>query len=190
MVLSTIFHLPIAYERVLARPNDGLSVLVALLTATVFAAGVYILVSEPILSLFFFFMNLVQWFVFTLVLWFFGIAHSGRKRYYKEVTFSQCAALTSKLWTINLFGAAIMFVFVIISPYITYNYLFPVLAVLAIISLVLLVAWVVSSIVMLKVVFEAESFKLFINWVFLLVLNAFVVGFISNIIMRNFLLVW
>ncbi len=187
MVLSAVFHPSKAYEKIFNYPNNGLSALVALLTAIVFAASVYILVSEPVLSAFSFFMNLIQWLVFTVVLWFFGLAHTGRKKHAKEITFSQCAALTSKLWTINLLGAVIMLIFVGIIPYLAYAYLLPVLVILVVIAVMLLVAWIVSSIIMLKVVFETESLKLLVNWVILLILNAFIVGFISNLIIRTIL---
>ncbi len=184
MVLSVVFSPTKAFEETLAHPSGGAAFLVAIIAAIFFAVSSYLLTKEPIIAAFFLVLNFVQWLVLAVLVWFFSVAHTRKKKGSEYVSFSESASVTSKLWQINLLSSVLMLILILIMPFLPNLAFLAVLIIFGVIFVILLIGWLVASFKMLKVVTSKKGASLFINWIIVLVLNALIISFISGILLK------
>jgi len=117
--------------------------------------------------------TLVQWFVFSGVVWMFEFMLKKKKRSFKDRSFDEIATATGKLWILQLyfsFIALFSIVFIIIN--LPFNFIFFGLFVIAII--VLSLAFINASFTLIKTVLDAETLKAIIAWILMMVLNGLI----------------
>jgi len=182
MVFSIITHPTRVFTNCFDSPKNGKSLAVVFLTAIITALAGYALLGNVLTAGLFFVTALIQWFVFSIVVWFFGFAHNGRVKKNQRVSFSQIVSVTGKLWTLNLASTILMLFMALIVPYASDILLLIVFAIMAILFIILFIGWIIASIKMIKVVTGAKKGKLVINWIILIILNGMVISFITFLI--------
>ena len=168
-----------AFESAFERPRLGVAAVVVLLTAILSALASYIFLSDVMQAGFLLVASLIQWFVFTVIVWFFEFVHVRKRKQLSGTKFSQVASVTSKLWTINLIGSILLVIMALIVPIGSNLLLAVLLPIVLILFIVLVVGWIIGSVKMLKVVTGAKKGRLFINWLILVILNGVLFSFIS-----------
>ena len=182
MSASVLFQPTAAFEDAFHNENAKGALMVVLLTGLFTALAVYFISANIFTSAFTFLMNIIQWLVFAGFVWFFEFVHVRKKKHLVGVNFSQCLSVVGKLWTINLL-AAIVFAFTSYFAPIASAGLVMFLGILLVLSsLILIVAWLIASFKMLKVVFGAEKLKLILNWIIINLLNGLVFGLVASVI--------
>ena len=182
MSASVLFQPTAAFEDAFHNENAKGALMVVLLTGLFTALAVYFISANIFTSAFTFLMNIIQWLVFAGFVWFFEFVHVRKKKHLVGVNFSQCLSVVGKLWTINLL-AAIVFAFTSYFAPIASAGLVMFLGILLVLSsLILIVAWLIASFKMLKVVFGVERGKLFVSWVLINILNGLTIGIITTIL--------
>ena len=182
MVFSVLTHPTKAFTERFDEPRIGLALVVVLLTALVTFLASYVFLSNYLAAGVLCLTSIIQWFVFTLIVWFFGFAHNGRMKSKSKINFSQIASVTGKLWTINFASSILMLIMALVLPSASDVLLLIVAAVMVILLIVLSIGWIISSIKMLKVVTGAKRGRLVINWLILIILNGVLLSFISLVL--------
>ncbi|VVB75680.1 Yip1 domain protein [uncultured archaeon] len=185
MVLSVLFHPTEVFKKVDSSPVLYSPWLVVIIAGIFLAIVGYYASASWLTGVYMFIANIVQWFILTLFVWFFGFIHLRKKRGIAEERFAECAAATGKLWTITLATNLIMAILSVFYGFVTI-FPFNILAMIGVIlAIILTIGWIVASYKMLKVVLGINGGKLFVNWILLLILNvvtsAFIVGLIAKI---------
>lgn len=188
MVFGLISHPTKAFEDAFSRPKLGAGAAVILLTAIFSALAGFVFFGNQVLAGYLFASSIIQWIVFSLIVWFFGFVHTGKKRSSAGTKFSNIASVTTKLWSVNLIGAFLLLVMALVLAQGSNMLLLVVFVVALILAIVLFIAWLIGSIKMLKVVTGAKRGRLIINWIILIVLNGILWSFIALLI-TNFVLI-
>jgi hypothetical protein len=184
MVTSVFLHPTKAFEEGYHNPNVESAVIVVLITAFLMALAVYFTMGNLFASVFMFAVNIIQWIIYSALVWFFEFVHVRKRKKMVGAEFSQILSVVGKLWIINLVGAAIFAIVAIVLP-ISSKFVLMILGpVLLLALLIVTVAWFVASFKMLKVVFGADRLKLVINWVILNFLNGVVASFVTAFLAR------
>jgi len=184
MVLSVISSPTKAFESAFHNPRLGISLIVVLLAAAFFALASFLVFSDALLAAYFFIASLIQWLVFSVLVWFFEFVHVRKRSQLTGTNFFQIASVTSKLWTLNLASSILLAVIAFLLPRISEPLLTVVFAIVVICAVVLLAGWIVGSIKMLKVVTGASRARLFVNWLILIIINSVIVSFITLLLTR------
>jgi hypothetical protein len=186
VALSVLFHPTEVFKKVVLDPEDYSPWLVVLLAGIFLAIIGYFATANILSGVYMFIANLVQWIILTVFVWFLTFAHSKKKKGLIEKGFTQSAACTGKLWTLTLLTNVIMAIISIFYAYVTI-FPFNVLSLIGVIvSIILTLGWLVASYKMLKVLLGTSGWKLFINWIILLILNVVTSAFIVGLIARLF----
>ncbi len=182
MIANTILHPTSAFESSFFEPNKRKAILVVSLASLFLSVAIFFLTASVIYSIFAFAINIINWFVFSGVVFFFEFAHAKKKSKKAENSFWKSACVTGTLWEINLFAYFVLAISAWFIPFIRgffFNIAVGALFVLLIFSVIV---WVIASFKMLKVVFGAERGKLLLNWIILMILNGLIVSFINKLL--------
>jgi hypothetical protein len=182
MVFNIVFHPTKTFQSALESPNMSRAVMIVLLTALFFALAGFFLTAKILPAVYLFIFTIVQWVVYSAIIWFFEFIHVRKRKKMTGTSFAQCASLVGELWKINLISGVLFAVIAFILPFSNSNVLFIVGAVFIIIALVLLAAWLVASFRMISVLVGVQKWKLIVNWVVINLLNILLVGFISSLL--------
>lgn len=187
MAFSVLTSPSKAFEDAFANPHGGKIALVVLLTALVSAASSFLFLNNVILAGYFFVSSVISWFALTLVVWFFEFVHIKRRKGMLGTHFVEVASATAKLWTLNLAGAVLMLIMVLVSTRIADPLLTIVFFILIALMIIVFIGWLVASAKLLKFVTGSEGAKLLINWIILIILNAAVSGLLMLLVSKLFI---
>lgn len=182
MIVNTILHPTSAFEESFSKSNKRNALFVVSLAGLFLSIAVFFLTASIVYSVFAFLINLINWFAFSGVVFFFNFAHTNKKSKKNEVNFSRSTCATGTLWEINLFAYFILAIGVWFIPFLSgllFNISVGALFVLLILSVLI---WVIASFKMLKVIFGAEKGKLLLNWIILMLLNGLLISFINKLL--------
>jgi hypothetical protein len=180
MVFNIIFHPTKTFEDAIEEHNFGSSIIIVLLTSLFLSLSAFFLTASVFWAAYAFAFSLIQWLVFSIIIWFFEFIHV-KKRKSVETTFAKCAAVVGRLWEINLIGSILVAAVTFILPIGGRSLMFFVVPIFLFLGVILLLAWIVASFRMLTVLFGAKRLKLVFNWIIINVLNAIMISFISAI---------
>jgi len=182
MIVNTILHPTSSFETAFFEPKKGKALIVVSLASLFLAIAVFLLTGSLVYSGFAFAINLINWFVFSSVLFFFEFVHAKKKNKKNEKGFLKSASVCGVLWEINLAAYLLLVLGVWCIPFIGVSLFNIVVGLFFVLLIALVVIWVIASFKMLKVVFGAEKGKLVLNWIILMVLNALIVSFINRLL--------
>jgi len=182
MIKNTIFHPTASFENAFFQPNERKAFLVVALAGLFLSVLVFLLTTSLVYAVFAFVINLINWFVFSGVLFFFEFAHTKKKNKKTEESFSKSSCAVATLWEINLLAYIILVLGVWLIPFFGGVLSNIAVGLLFVLLLVIVIMWVIASFKMLKVVFGAQRGKLLLNWIILMLLNALIASFISRLL--------
>jgi len=186
MVTSIFLHPTKAFEEGFHNPNVESAVIVVVLTALFMALAVYFTMHNLFASVFMFAVNIIQWIIYSALVWFFEFVHVRKRKRMVGADFGQVLSVVGKLWIINLV-ASFLFLFIsLVLPNLGRGLLMVVGPLILVLLIVVTLSWFVASFKMLKVVFGADRLKLVINWIILNFLNGVVVSFVTTFLARLF----
>lgn len=184
MAHSIITSPTLVFEDALSNPNNASTAAIVIITSLLMAVTAYLFISSPLLAGYYFVAGIIQWVVFTVIVWFFELAHVKRRKQLLSTRFSQVASACGKLWTINLASSVLLVIMSFLVNNVGGAILLIIVPILVIFFIVLTLGWIIGSAKLLKVVTGLSRGKLFINWVILLVLNSAVFGFLMLLLTR------
>ncbi len=182
MILNTIFHPTSSFEKSFFEPNGRKSMLVVALAGLFLSIAVFLLTTSVVYSIFAFAINIINWFVFSGVLFFFEFIHARKKSKKSDSGFLKSSSAVGTLWEINLFAYFILALGTWLIPIFSglmFNIAVGLFFALLILSVIV---WVIASFKMLKVVFGAQRGKLLLNWLILMILNGLIVTVINRLL--------
>lgn len=180
MLFNTIFHPTSSFESAFLEHNNKKSLLVVLLAGLFLALAVFLLTFNTIYSIFAFATNILNWIIFSVILFFFEFVHARKKSKATVNGFGKSLSVVGTIWEINLLAYFVMAVGVWLLPNLS-GFLFNLVAGAFFVLLILLgLIWVIASFKMLKVVFKANRGKLILNWIILMFLNSLIASIISK----------
>jgi hypothetical protein len=183
MATSVIFSPTRAFEDAFDEPNSISAIIVVLLAGFFLGWAAYLVSTVFVAGVYFFLINLVQFLVLCAMVWFFELVHVRKRKMMTGTAFSKIVSVVGKLWLINLVGGLILFLMAYLVNHIQF-YLFEVVGLIGcVIAIVLVVAWIVASFRLLKVVLGISGGKLLINWLILNILSAFITSFIGALLL-------
>jgi hypothetical protein len=182
---GNVFFAPTkAFQEAFDNPDVNSSLLIVLLAGLLLGIAVYLVLNDVVSSIFAFATNIIQWVVFSALVWFFEFVHMRKRRRMAGTSFSQCLSVVGKLWVINLAAGVLLFIVALLFPFLgdLSSLIIGVIFVLA--TIVLVIAWIVASFRMLKVVFGIEKGKLLINWIIINLVNGLTISFIVAVLAK------
>jgi len=167
-----------AFKEAIERPNVLKGVVIVILAGILLSIMGYLatgLVSiAPIIIL----VNIIQWLVLAIVLWFFEFMLAPKKKGFKAtgIGMREILTMTGKQWLIILVAGIIF----IIGLFGMSNRI--VVMIMLIIIAVLIVIWFISLYKMVKVTLECTTGKAIVAWILLIILQSLLTGFVLNLI--------
>jgi len=175
MILD-IFSSPTqAFEMAFYEPNMSELKGVVFLSSFFLSLILFLLSGDLLIAGYMFIINIIQWVILSTIVWFFEFVHVRKKSRLDGPSFMQSAAVASKLWAINIIGYIVVILWILLLPFIgsVSLVLFPLFV---IVLLLVVIAWLISSLKMVAFLCKAKGLKLFINWILLLFLNGIISG--------------
>jgi hypothetical protein len=184
-VSESVFFAPVkVFQSAFDSPDVSSALSVVLLTGLFLAAAVFLVLGDVVSIIFSFVSNLIQWIVFSALVWFFEFVHVRRRKRMSGTSFSQCLSVVGKLWLINFVLSVLFFAVALAFLLLGEELFFIAGAVFVLASIALVIFWIIASFKLLKVVFGVERGKLFVNWVILNIVNGLTVGFVLMLLAR------
>ena len=181
-MLSTVFHPTSSFETAFFESNKQKAFLKVALAGLFLSLAIFFLTTSIVYSVFAFGINIINWLVFSGVLFFFEFAHSKKKSKKTSDSFWRSACVVGELWGINLIAYLILFIGVWLIPIFRGLLSNVLIGLLFVLLILLVIVWIIASFKMLKVVFGAQRGKLLLNWIILMFLNSLIVSFISRLL--------
>ena len=182
MVSSVIFSPTKAFEEAFSNVNISGAIITVVLSALFLGLAAYWVSANLTAGVYFFISTIVQFLVLCALVWFFEFIHVRKRKMMVGTAFSKIVSVVGKIWLINLIGSIIFALMAFLVTHLNY-FLLEIIGVIALVlTIVLVVAWIVASFRMLKVVLGVARGKLLINWIILNILNALISSFIVALI--------
>ncbi|MFA6269460.1 MAG: hypothetical protein WCW13_05090 [archaeon] len=182
MVFSIIFHPTKTFETALEVANVSKALIIVLLSGLFFGLAAFFLTAQLVPAIYLFIFAIVQWLVYSAIVWFFEFVHVRKRKKMVGTSFTQCACVVGELWKINLISSILAAFVAFIFPFSSDALLLVVGSIFMIIIVILVIAWIVASFKMLKVLVGVHKWKLVINWAIINLLNLMIIGFISSLV--------
>lgn len=185
MVFGIIFHPSRVLEGAFEDARTGRALAVIIFTALFTGAAGYFFLGSEVAAAFLFGSSILQWFVYFLVVCFLGFVHGAKKRSNKVPKAVQVFSAVGRVWELNLFSSFLVLVMVFVSQNAGGLFLDVCFVIALFLMIVLFVAWLVSSLKMVRVVTGVRGGALVFNWLVLIVVNALLFSFV--VLLVNYL---